>query len=170
MGAKVRFRDQTSPETLVKFVTDGMLLAEIRSDRDLLEYDAIVVDEAHERSLNIDFLLGYLRTLRARRPDLKVVITSATIDTESFSRAFDGAPVIQVSGRVFPVEVRHWPLAQLLQDGDGDFAYTDGAVAAVDQLLAEGVGGDILVFMPSERDIHETGDLLAARLAGRRGV
>ena len=170
VGAKIRFRDQTSPETLVKFVTDGMLLAEIRSDRDLLEYDTLIVDEAHERSLNIDFLLGYLRTLRARRPDLKIIVTSATIDTESFSKAFDEAPVIEVSGRVYPVETRYWPLEELLEDGDGDFSYTEGAATACQRLLEDSERGDVLVFMPSERDIRETGDLLSARLSGRRGV
>jgi ATP-dependent helicase HrpA len=170
VGAKVRFRDQTSPETLVKFVTDGMLLAEIRSDHDLLEYDTIIVDEAHERSLNIDFLLGYLRTLRQRRPELKIIVTSATIDTESFSRAFDDAPIIQVSGRVYPVETRHWPLEELLEDSDGDFSYTEGAATACQKLLEESQRGDVLVFMPSERDIRETRDLLTARLGGRRGV
>jgi ATP-dependent helicase HrpA len=170
VGAKIRFADQTSPETLVKFVTDGMLLAEIRSDRDLLEYDTLIVDEAHERSLNIDFLLGYLRTLQARRPDLKIIVTSATIDTESFSQAFDGAPVVEVSGRVYPVETRYWPLEELLEDGDGDFSYTEGAVTACVRLLDESNHGDLLVFMPSERDIRETGDLLSARLSGRRGV
>ncbi len=164
VGAKIRFRDQTSPQTLVKFVTDGMLLAEIRSDRDLLEYDTLIVDEAHERSLNIDFLLGYLRSLRERRPDLKIIITSATIDTQSFSEAFDGAPIIEVSGRVFPVEVRHWPLEELFEEDDADLSYTDGAAVAVERLLAESSRGDVLVFMPSERDIRETRDLLGARL------
>ena len=170
VGAKIRFRDETSPETLVKFVTDGMLLAEIRSDRDLLEYDTLIVDEAHERSLNIDFLLGYLRTLRLRRPDLKIIVTSATIDTASFSQAFDGAPIIQVSGRAYPVETHYWPLEELLEDGEGDFSYTEGAATACARLLEESQRGDVLVFMPSERDIRETSDLLSARLSGRRGV
>ncbi|MEE2658287.1 MAG: ATP-dependent RNA helicase HrpA [Candidatus Latescibacterota bacterium] len=159
VGAKIRFRDRTTAETLVKFLTDGMLLAEIRSDRDLLEYDTIIVDEAHERSLNIDFLLGYLCSLRQRRPELKIIVTSATIDTEAFSTAFDNAPVIEVSGRLYPVEVRHWPLNELLSDRD-EFSYTDGAVAAVAQLLEETDRGDVLVFMPSERDIRETRDLI----------
>ena len=168
VGARIRFRDRTSPETLVKFVTDGLLLAEVRSDRDLLEYDTLIIDEAHERSLNIDFLLGYVRTLRVRRPDLRIVVTSATIDTARFSRAFDGAPVIQVSGRVYPVEVRHWPLEELLEGEDGGFSYTDGAVAACERLLEESTRGDALVFMPSERDIRETRDLLSSRLRERR--
>ena len=114
VGCKIRFRDRTVPETLVKMMTDGILLAEIRSDPDLLEYDTIIVDEAHERSLNIDFILGYLRLLVKRRPDLKIIITSATIDVARFSQAFDNAPVVEVSGRLFPVEVRYWPLEDLL--------------------------------------------------------
>jgi len=170
VGAKIRFRDQTAPQTLVKFVTDGMLLAEIRSDRDLLEYDTLIVDEAHERSLNIDFLLGCLRSLRERRPDLKIIITSATIDTKSFSEAFDDAPIIEVSGRMFPVEVRHWSLEKLFETESGDLSYTDGAVTAVERLLAEGGRGDVLVFMPSERDIRETRDLLTARLGAAKGL
>ncbi|MYA22913.1 MAG: DEAD/DEAH box helicase, partial [Gemmatimonadetes bacterium] len=116
IGCKIRFRDQTAPETCIKVMTDGMLLAETQTDPDLLEYDTIIVDEAHERSLNIDFLLGYLRLLRRKRPDLKIIITSATIDTEAFSKAFGDAPVIEVSGRMFPVEVRYWPLDEILQD------------------------------------------------------
>ena len=169
VGCKVRFRDRTSPETLIKMMTDGILLAEIRSDPELLEYDTIIVDEAHERSLNIDFILGYLRLLRQRRPDLKVIITSATIDVARFSRAFDDAPVVEVSGRLFPVEVRHWPLQEILEDDSSDLSYVDGAVAAVTRLLDESNSGDLLVFMPSERDIREAGDLLPARLAAGRG-
>ena len=164
VGCKIRFKDQTSPGTYIKLVTDGILLAEIQSDPQLLEYDAIIVDEAHERSLNIDFLLGYLRLLRRKRPDLKIVITSATIDTTSFSKAFDGAPVIEVSGRMFPVEVRYRPLDQLLEDS-GECTYVDAAVSAVDQILEESHSGDLLVFMPSERDIRETRE----RLVGRQG-
>ncbi|MFH1570914.1 MAG: ATP-dependent RNA helicase HrpA, partial [Gemmatimonadota bacterium] len=172
VGCKIRFRDRTAPETHVKMVTDGVLLAEVRSDPDLMEYDTVILDEAHERSLNIDFLLGYLRLLIRRRPDLRVIVTSATIDTEAFSRAFDGAPVIQVSGRMFPVEVRYWSLPELLGEGE-DFSYTEGAAAAVERLLDESPRqpGDVLVFMPSERDIRETRDLLEARLlegTGRR--
>ena len=125
------------------------------------------MDEAHERSLNIDFLLGYLRLLRRKRPDLKIVITSATIDTETFSRAFDDAPVIEVSGRMFPVEVRYWPLDEILQDR-GDYTYLDAAASAVDEILRTSREGDLLVFLPSERDIRETRE----RLEGRklRGV
>ena len=163
VGCKIRFRDRTIPETLIKMMTDGILLAEIRSDPDLLEYDTIIVDEAHERSLNIDFILGYLRLLVRRRPDLKVIITSATIDVARFSQAFDGAPVVEVSGRLFPVEVRYWPLEELLQEeASEDLSYVDGAVSAVEKLLGESTSGDVLVFMPSERDIREAVDLLPA--------
>ena len=137
VGCKVRFADDTSRETVVKFLTDGMLLAEAQADPLLREYDTIVVDEAHERSLNIDFLLGHLRQLLARRPKLKVVITSATIDTDAFSRAFGGAPVISVGGRLFPVEVVYAPLDAMGSDADEDddrqgraegLHYVDGAV------------------------------------------
>ena len=167
VGCKIRFRDQTAPETCIKVMTDGMLLAETQTDPDLLEYDTIIVDEAHERSLNIDFLLGYLRLLRRKRPELKIVITSATIDTETFSKAFDDAPIIEVSGRMFPVEVSYWPLDELLQDR-GDYTYLDAAASAVDEILRTSRQGDLLVFLPSERDIHETRE----RLEGRklRGV
>lgn len=162
VGCKIRFRDQTAPDTCIKVMTDGMLLAETQADPDLLEYDTIIVDEAHERSLNIDFLLGYLRLLRRKRPDLKIVITSATIDTETFSRAFDDAPVIEVSGRMFPVEVRYWPLDELLQDR-GDYTYLDAVASAVDEILRTSRQGDLLVFLPSERDIRETRERLARR-------
>ena len=163
IGCKIRFTDQTAPQTYVKLVTDGMLLAEIQGDRQLLEYDTIIVDEAHERSLNIDYLLGYLKLLRRRRPDLKIIITSATIDTEAFSRAFDNAPVIEVSGRVYPVEVRYWPLDELLQES-GDCTYIDAAVQAIDEIVSESPrDGDILLFMPTEGDIHEAVDQLADR-------
>ncbi|MEC7226937.1 MAG: helicase-related protein, partial [Candidatus Latescibacterota bacterium] len=162
IGSKIRFRDQTSPETFIKVMTDGMLLAETQGDRDLSEYDAIVVDEAHERSLNIDFLIGYLRLLRQRRPELKIIITSATIDTETFSNAFDGAPIIEVSGRVYPVEVHYKPLDEGQQDS-GECTYIDAAADAVDELLKASRQGDILVFMPSERDIRETRDKIERR-------
>ena len=167
VGCKIRFRDQTAPETCIKVLTDGMLLAETQTDPDLLEYDTIIVDEAHERSLNIDFLLGYLRLLRRKRPELKIVITSATIDAATFSRAFDDAPVIEVSGRMFPVEVRYWPLDELLQDR-GDYTYLDAAASAVEEIVRTSRQGDLLVFLPSERDIRETRE----RLEGRklRGV
>lgn len=167
VGCKIRFRDKTSSDTYIKMMTDGMLLAEIQGDPQLLEYDTIIIDEAHERSLNIDFLLGYLRLLRQKRPDLKIVITSATIDTESFSKAFGDAPIIEVSGRLFPVEVRHWPLVDLVGDDD-DGTYVAGAVTAAEKLLDEAPAGDLLVFLPSERDIREARELLAGRLGRRR--
>ena len=179
VGCKVRFLDQTSRPTIVKFVTDGMLLAELQGDPALAEYDTIIIDEAHERSLNIDFLIGHLRQLRHRRPELKIVITSATIDTAAFSAAFDGAPVIVVEGRTFPVEVIHAPLEELGRDYAEDdeneervdvgavvsaraeaLHYIDGAVEAVQRILRESTTGDLLVFLPSERDIREVGDLL----------
>jgi len=163
VGCKIRFRDQTAPETLIKMMTDGMLLAEIQNDPDLLEYDTIIVDEAHERSLNIDFLIGYLRRLMEKRPDLKIIITSATIDTEAFSKAFGDAPIVEVSGRMFPVEVIHRPLEEILGEQD-DFTYIDGAVEAVQEVMETSQRGDILLFMPSEKDIHET----RRRLEGRR--
>jgi len=172
VGCKIRFSDQTTPATVIKFLTDGMLLAEVQGDPLLREYDTLIIDEAHERSLNIDFLLGHLRTLRYRRPELKIIITSATIDTEMFSQAFDGAPVLRVEGRTYPVEVIYAPLDSLGSDAaEGDerearaeaLHYIDGAVEAVERIVRDSPAGDILVFMPSERDIRETGDLLAGR-------
>jgi len=163
VGCKIRFTDRTAPRTYVKLVTDGMLLSEIQGDRQLLEYDTIILDEAHERSLNIDYLLGYLKLLRRQRPDLKIIITSATIDTAAFSQAFDHAPVVEVSGRMYPVEVRYWPLDELLEDS-GDYTYIDAAVHAVEEIVAESPrSGDVLVFMPTESDIRETSDLLEGR-------
>lgn len=163
VGHKIRFQDRTSRSTRVKFMTDGILLAEAQQDRLFRAYDTIIVDEAHERTLNIDFLLGLLKKLLLRRPDLKVIITSATIDPEKFSEAFGGAPIIEVSGRTYPVEVVYQaPEAPSGEDGeeaDDDSTYVDRAVAAVDGLKARrnaGRGGDILVFMPTESDIRET--------------
>ncbi len=172
VGCRIRFQDATSDATIVKFLTDGMLLAEVHGDPMLREYDTIIIDEAHERSLNIDFLLGHLRTLRFRRPELKIVITSATIDTVAFSAAFDDAPVLQVEGRMYPVEVIYSPLDRMGSDAaDGDepemraeaMHYLDGAVEATERILSESDAGDILVFLPSERDIREAGDLLGGR-------
>jgi ATP-dependent helicase HrpA len=165
VGSKIRFKDHTAPETYIKMVTDGILVAEIQGDPDLLEYDTVIVDEAHERSLNIDFLIGYLRLLRRRRRDLKIVITSATIDTEAFSQAFDQAPVIQVQGRVFPVEVRYWPLEELLENRE-EYTYIDAVLTAVAQTLQETREGDVLVFLPGENDILETRDRLRERTEG----
>ncbi|GAA2026227.1 ATP-dependent RNA helicase HrpA [Catenulispora yoronensis] len=170
VGYKVRFTDHSSDDTLVKLMTDGILLAEIQQDRMLRRYDTIIIDEAHERSLNIDFLLGYLKSLLPRRPDLKLIITSATIDPERFARHFadrDGepAPIVEVSGRTYPVEVRYRPL--LLDDPelDGDAADRDQVQAisdAVDELGREGQG-DILVFLSGEREIRDTADALKKR-------
>ena len=169
VGCKIRFADQTTDETVIKFMTDGMLLAELQADPELRAYDTIIVDEAHERSLNIDFILGHLRRLRLRRPELKIVITSATIDTEAFSKAFDGAPIIEVSGRVYPVEVIYSPLEEMKGD-KGELTYIDAAVEAVERVLLESNAGDVLVFMPTERDIRETRDLLEGRRLGRLEV
>ncbi|HEX2854259.1 MAG TPA: DUF3418 domain-containing protein [Opitutaceae bacterium] len=172
VGCKIRFNDETTRDTVIKFLTDGMLLAEVQGDPLLRDYDTIIIDEAHERSLNIDFLLGHLRTLRYKRPELKIIITSATIDTEMFSAAFDDAPVIKVEGRTYPVEVIYAPLDSLGSDAaEGDereakseaLHYIDGAVEAVERIIRESPGGDILVFMPSERDIREASDLLEGR-------
>ncbi|MBE2287374.1 MAG: ATP-dependent RNA helicase HrpA [Prosthecobacter sp.] len=160
VGCKMRFSDDTSRETRVKFMTDGILLAEIQSDPMLRAYSVLILDEAHERSLNIDFLLGYLVGLLKKRPDLKLIVTSATIDTEAFSQAFGGAPIIEVSGRTYPVEVRYMPLVT----EEDDFGFIDGAVAAVENALIETNDGDVLVFMPTERDIRDTRDLLDGRL------
>ncbi|MGW7084780.1 ATP-dependent RNA helicase HrpA [Streptomyces sp. NPDC054871] len=159
VGWKVRFTDQVNPDgTFVKLMTDGILLAEIQTDRELRAYDTIIIDEAHERSLNIDFLLGYLAQLLPKRPDLKVVITSATIDPERFSRHFGDAPIVEVSGRTYPVEVRYRPLLEEdAEDSDRDqiTAITD----AVEELQGEGKG-DILVFLSGEREIRDTADAL----------
>jgi ATP-dependent helicase HrpA len=175
VGCKIRFNDETTRDTVIKFLTDGMLLAEVQGDPLLRGYDTIIIDEAHERSLNIDFLLGHLRTLRYKRPELKIVITSATIDTEAFSKAFDDAPIIQVEGRTYPVEVIYAPLDEFGSDAaEGDereakaeaLHYIDGAVEAVQRIVRESTGGDVLVFLPSERDIRELGDLLEGRRLG----
>lgn len=160
VGYKVRFNDQVSDNTRVKLMTDGILLAEIQQDRLLMQYDTIIIDEAHERSLNIDFLLGYLRELLPRRPDLKVIITSATIDPQRFSRHFNHAPVIEVSGRTYPVEVRYRPVVEESSDGDRD--QLQAIFDAVDELLQE-PPGDILIFMSGEREIRDTADALNRR-------
>lgn len=159
VGYKIRFKDKTSPDAFIKIMTDGILLAETQNDPYLNEYDTIIVDEAHERSLNIDFILGILKTLLKKRNDLKVVITSATIDTEKFSKAFDHAPVIEVSGRMFPVDVRYVPMDSTVENDD-DQTHVDMAVHTVDRLFKETVSGDLLVFMPTEQDIRETCNLI----------
>lgn len=172
VGCKVRFDDRTSRDTIVKFMTDGMLLAEVQSDPLLREYDTLIIDEAHERSLNIDFLLGHLRQLRHQRDDLRIVITSATIDTAAFSKAFDDAPVIAVSGRTFPVEVVYQPLDAFGDDANEteskreSLHYIDGAIEATRRILASTNTGDVLVFMPAERDIRETIDGLSGEVRG----
>ncbi|WP_415947257.1 ATP-dependent RNA helicase HrpA [Streptomyces sp. KLOTTS4A1] len=158
VGWKVRFTDQVSNSTYLKLMTDGILLAEIQTDRELRAYDTIIIDEAHERSLNIDFLLGYLAQLLPRRPDLKVVITSATIDPERFSRHFGDAPIVEVSGRTYPVEVRYRPLLEDDSD-DSDRDQITAICDAVEELQREGKG-DILVFLSGEREIRDTADAL----------
>ena len=157
VGYAVRFSDQTSDSTLVKVMTDGLLLAEIHRDRRLERYDTIIIDEAHERSLNIDFLLGYLKTLLPRRSDLKVIITSATIDTERFSQHFEDAPVVEVTGRAYPVEIRYRPLNDPELPDPRD--QTQGICDAVQELFTEG-NGDILVFCSGEREIRDAADAL----------
>ena len=162
VGYQVRFTARTSRASRVKVMTDGILLAEIQRDRQLRRYDTIIIDEAHERSLNIDFLLGYLKRLLPRRPDLKLIITSATIDLDRFAKHFD-APVVEVSGRTYPVEVRCRPLVEVPEaDEEGEAVVrdqTEAIVDAVKELSAEG-SGDILVFLPGEREIRDTADAL----------
>ena len=167
VGYKVRFTDKSSDRTLVKVMTDGILLAEMQRDRKLLRYDTLIIDEAHERSLNIDFILGYLKRLLPSRPDLKVIITSATIDPERFSQHFWDAPVIEVSGRTYLVEVRYRPLADPDRPGGEPSDQAQAVCDAVGELRAEGPG-DILVFLSGEREIRDTADALAeqADLAG----
>lgn len=157
VGYKVRFNDQVGENTLVKLMTDGILLAEIQQDRLLMQYDTLIIDEAHERSLNIDFILGYLRELLPKRPDLKVIITSATIDPQRFSRHFNNAPIIEVSGRTYPVEVRYRAVVDDADDTDRD--QLQAIFDAVDELGREGPG-DILIFMSGEREIRDTADAL----------
>ncbi len=169
VGYQVRFEDHSGEQSLVKLMTDGILLAETQHDRFLEKYDTLIVDEAHERSLNIDFLLGYLKNLLPRRPDLKVIITSATIDLERFSRHFDDAPIIEVSGRTYPVETWYRPLAAE-QDENGEALFDDlsvdqGILRALDEIEAHerAVGqrpGDVLVFLPGEREIREAAEVL----------
>ena len=165
VGWKVRFADRTGPDCQVKLMTDGILLAEIRQDPSLSHYDTLIVDEAHERSLNIDFLLGYLHRLLPSRPDLKVIITSATIDPARFSKHFGDAPVVEVGGSSHPVEVRYRPLEEL---DSADL--TQGVLAAVDELAETADRGDILVFLPGEREIRETAEALRKHHPARTEV
>jgi ATP-dependent helicase HrpA len=169
VGYQVRFEDQSSERSLIKLMTDGILLAETQHDRFLEKYDTIIVDEAHERSLNIDFLLGFLKTLLPRRPDLKVIITSATIDLQRFSEHFDGAPIVEVSGRTYPVDTWYRPLAaESDEDGnriEDDLTVDQGILAALDEIAAheKSVGkrpGDVLVFLPGEREIRDAAEML----------
>src|SRR5699024_7005184 len=178
VGYKVRFTAETGEDTRVKLMTDGILLAEIQHDRMLRQYDTIIIDEAHERSLNIDFLLGYLKRLLPKRPDLKLIITSATINPEAFAEHFiqdsgQPAPVIEVSGRTYPVEIRYRPLEQEAIPDDPDDDADDleevrdplDAIAdAVDELSHE-PSGDILIFFPGEREIRDAAEILKPRVA-----
>ena len=169
VGYQVRFEDQSTDSTLIKLMTDGILLAETQHDRFLEKYDTIIVDEAHERSLNIDFLLGFLKTLLPRRPDLKVIITSATIDLERFSKHFNDAPIIEVSGRTYPVDTWYRPLAaETDEDGnrvEDDLTVDQGILAALDEIEAHEKSvskrpGDVLVFLPGEREIRDAAEML----------
>ena len=161
VGFKVRFHDRVGEQSLIKLMTDGILLAETQGDPQLSQYGTLIIDEAHERSLNIDFLLGYLKRLLAKRPDLKVIVTSATIDAERFSRHFGGAPVIEVSGRLYPVEVRYRPV-----EGDAEDTTREeeerALAEAVEDLCREG-DGDVLVFLPGEREIRDAAETLRRR-------
>jgi ATP-dependent helicase HrpA len=168
VGVKIRFHDKSTADSWVKLMTDGILLAESQSDPYLNAYEAIIIDEAHERSLNIDFLLGYLKQLLPKRPDLKVIITSATIDAERFSQHFNGAPVIEVSGRLYPVEVRYRPVVDLDKKDDERDLY-DAIVDAADELARLGPG-DILVFLPGEREIREAAEALGKHALARPGL
>ena len=168
VGVKIRFHDKSTVDSWVKLMTDGILLAESQSDPYLNAYEAIIIDEAHERSLNIDFLLGYLKQLLPRRPDLKLIITSATIDAERFSQHFNGAPVIEVSGRLYPVEVRHRPVEDIDKKDDERDLY-DAIVDAADELARLGLG-DILVFLPGEREIREAAEALRKHALARPGL
>lgn len=164
VGVKVRFHEQTSRSTRIKVMTDGMLLAELSGDRMLRDYAVIIIDEAHERSLNIDFLLGYLRTLLPKRPDLKLIVTSATIDPKRFSDYFGGpaiAPVIEVSGRMYPVEVRYAPPKG--SDDEPDRVNVEAVADAVEDLTAASASGDVLVFLPGEREIRLAADAITRR-------
>ena len=168
VGFQVRFKDESGDKTLIKLMTDGILLAEIQQDKFLQKYDTIIIDEAHERSLNIDFLLGYLKRILPARPDLKIIVTSATIDVERFSQHFNKAPIIEVSGRTFPVEIRYQPLLNKAdsEELDADQSMEQGVLDAVESLIQEERNasyrgaGDILVFLPGEREIRETAELL----------
>ena len=159
VGFKIRFNDRSNENTFVKVMTDGILLAETHSDHSLRAYDTLIIDEAHERSLNIDFLLGYVKQLMVKRPDLKIIITSATIDPQRFSKHFDNAPVIEISGRTYPVEVRYRP-EHFLDDAEDAVPIEDAVVKAIDEIFHETHEGDVLVFLPGEREIRECDEAL----------
>ena len=162
VGYKVRFQDRTSRATKIKFMTDGVLLAETRNDHDLLKYGVLIIDEAHERSLNIDFLLGYLKRLLQKRADLKIIVTSATIDTKAFARHFDNAPVLSIAGRTYPVDVQYKPIDE--DQSELKESSIEHCVQTVVDLFSSGSKGDILVFLPTERDIRECCTLLTAKI------
>lgn len=159
VGFKIRFHDQSKPQSLIKIMTDGILLAETQNDPYLNQYDTLIIDEAHERSLNIDFMIGYLKWLLPQRPDLKIIITSATIDPECFAKHFNKAPIIEVSGRSYPVEVRYRPIQQLEEDDETSGDLQQAIIAAVDDLQRD-IRGDILIFLNGQREIRETADSL----------
>lgn len=167
VGCKVRFDDRTNKSTRIQVMTDGILLAEVQSDPLLRAYEAIIIDEAHERSLNIDFLIGYLRQLKTKRRDLKIILTSATIDTARFSEAFDGAPVISIEGRTYPVDVIYSPV-EANEDGEG--SYIEAAVEAVKIICLDGKPGDVLIFLPGERDIRELSGVLEETALGKATI
>src|SRR5689334_14738136 len=172
IGFAVRFTDKVSERSLVKLMTDGILLNELQRDRDLTRYDTLIIDEAHERSLNIDFILGYLKQLLPRRPDLKIIITSATIDPERFAAHFadaqgNPAPIVEVSGRTYPVEVRYRPVNDPEDPATIDRDQTQAILDAVDELEYE-ADGDILVFLSGEREIRDTADALTDKFRGER--
>ena len=159
VGYKIRFNDHTDDSTFVKVMTDGILLAETHSDRNLWKYDTLIIDEAHERSLNIDFLLGYVKQLMHKRADLKVIVTSATIDPQRFSKHFGNAPIIEISGRTYPVEVRYRP-EHFLDDALDAVPIEDAVVKAIDEIFHETSDGDVLVFLPGEREIRDCDEAL----------
>ncbi|MCC7548564.1 MAG: ATP-dependent RNA helicase HrpA [Burkholderiales bacterium] len=162
VGFRVRFSDRVSQDNFLRVMTDGILLAETQTDRFLDAYDTIIIDEAHERSLNIDFLLGYVKRLLPRRPELKLIVTSATIDAQRFSEHFDGAPVIEVSGRMYPVEVRYRP-PEAQDEDEQDIDLPDAIADTIDELVRLSATGDVLVFLPGEREIRETAEVLRKR-------
>ena len=162
VGFQVRFSDKTSADNYIKVMTDGILLAQTQADRWLSQYDTLIIDEAHERSLNIDFLLGYIKHLLPRRPELKLIITSATIDADRFSAHFDNAPVVEVSGRLYPVDVWYRPFDEDDED-EHEIDLPEAIVNAVDEVTARTTSGDVLVFLPGEREIRDAAEALRKR-------